>query len=261
MATLIRIDGNGTKYYESNVCPKCGGKGILREYDYVDGGVCFMCNGSGEHYHKWVVRTPEYEKVLADRRLARRRRNAPEKNAKFFRKLGFSESGKCYVVLGDTYSIKEELKEAGAKYGPMGWHFDKPIDKYDTFELSADEFCDMNDAGEYCGFDPWKVEMIVRRKKAEHAPKTISEYMGKVGEKLETKCVFQGVSTYETSFTYYGETVYLYRFSVGGNTVIWKTSKDMDFEEGKGYTLKGTVKEHKEYNGDKETVIVRGKVL
>ena len=259
MANLIRIDKNGTKYYESNVCPKCGGKGILREYDYVDGGVCFLCGGSGQHYHKWVERTAEYEQKLAERRLARARKHAPEKNAQFFKKLGLSEDGKCYVVMGDTYSIKDELKEAGAKYGPMGWHFAEPNDKYDTFELSVDEFADKNEAGEYYGFAPWKVEEVVKQKKAEHAPKTASEYIGEVGEKVEIEAAFKGMSSYSTYFTHFGETVYLYKFVSDGNTVVWKTSKEMDFEE-KTYLIKGTVKEHKEYNGDKETVLVRCKI-
>ena len=35
---------NRTKY----VCWKCDGKGYIREYGHVEGGVCFNCNGTGK---------------------------------------------------------------------------------------------------------------------------------------------------------------------------------------------------------------------
>lgn len=31
MEKLVRIDKNGTKYFENDVCPKCGGSEIQRE--------------------------------------------------------------------------------------------------------------------------------------------------------------------------------------------------------------------------------------
>lgn len=70
MATLIRIDRNGTKYWEGDVtCPRCGGGGIY----YVgvnngqlipssfDNGKCWECKGTGKIHSKWKEYTPEYE--------------------------------------------------------------------------------------------------------------------------------------------------------------------------------------------------------
>ena len=46
-----------------------------------------------------------------------------------------------------------------------------------------------------------------------------------------------------------------------GNTVVWKTTKNLDLEPDKEYVIKGTVKELSEYRGDKQTVLTRCKIL
>ena len=80
MATLIRIDKNGTKYYEGLVpCSRCEGKGIyyIGECNgklvpsWVDQGVCFKCGGSGKQQGKWKEYTPEYQAKLDAKRKAR----------------------------------------------------------------------------------------------------------------------------------------------------------------------------------------------
>ena len=86
---LVKTDKNGTRTYQSEVCPKCGGSGYLPEYSYVEGGVCFCCDGTGRKTHTLVVRTPEYDEKLRLRRLARVRKNADSDNAEMFAKLGF----------------------------------------------------------------------------------------------------------------------------------------------------------------------------
>ena len=80
MAKLIRVDRNGTKYYEGLVpCDRCEGKGIYiigvcngrPVPSYVDNGVCFKCGGTGTVAGKWKEYTPEYEAKLAERRRKR----------------------------------------------------------------------------------------------------------------------------------------------------------------------------------------------
>lgn len=80
MAELIKIDRNGTKYYEGMIeCDRCNGKGIYYigvcngqlVPSWVDQGVCFKCGGSGKVHGKWKEYTPEYEAKLEARRRAK----------------------------------------------------------------------------------------------------------------------------------------------------------------------------------------------
>lgn len=84
-----------------------------------------------------------------------------------------------------------------------------------------------------------------------------SDYIGKEGDKLKDIAV-----TFEKEI-YIGETQfgskYLYCFIANGNSVNWFTDKK-DFEVGKEYMMNATVKELKEYNGIKQTIVTRAKL-
>ena len=262
MERLIRTDRNGTKYYEDDRCPKCGGTGFIHGYQHVEGGRCFLCGGSGIHYHTWKEYTPEYAEKLANKRRAKAQAKSEEVNKQFLKKMGFNEDGKAWVVLGNTYEIKDELKEAGAKFGAgLGWHFDHEDNGYESFEIDIMEVACKSE------FDftlfmkaDWMVDEIIKAKKAELAPKTSSEYIGEIGQKLEVEAKLVGIYQYESHYTYYGELNTILKFEVNGNTLVWKTSSYQDVEEGKTYKVKGTVKAHEEYRGDKQTVLTRCKI-
>lgn len=71
----IGTDKNGTKYYQEDACPKCGGTGWIPFYHYVDGGRCFKCDGTGLFIHTIKEYTPEYlakKAKEAERRAARK---------------------------------------------------------------------------------------------------------------------------------------------------------------------------------------------
>ena len=259
MATLVKTDRNGTKYWTENKCPKCGGTGGIDYYPHVEGGICFKCNGSGYYPHSWKEYTPEYAAKLEERRIAREKKKAPEKNAKIFEDNGFNEEGFMWIVLGDTYSIKEELKAAGAKFDQrFFWHFDHEDNGYSCIKISIEDvakksFIDVWQFNDYI----WEyIEKLLK----ENAPKTSSEYIGNVGDKFEGSVTLIKIHTYETNFTYHGEINYIYKFSdENNNTIVWKTGYK-NLKEGKTYRIKGRIKEHSEYNGDKQTVLIRCKV-
>lgn len=262
MATLLRIDKNGTKYWTESKCEKCGGTGYIDYYKYNCQGVCFNCGGTGYKVRNWKEYTPEYAKKLEERRIARLKKTAPERNAKFLKKEGFSEDGKAWVVLGNTYEIKDELKASGCKWNNLlGWHFNHEVADYETFMVTVDDVMSIGHDGHYF----WKaysdvVDFIDDQKKA-NAPKTESQYVGEIGETVEMNLTLANVFTYKTHFTYSGETNYIYKFTdAEGNTLIWKTGKPLHIETGNAVTVKGTIKEHSEYNGDKQTVLTRCKV-
>ncbi len=90
-------------------------------------------------------------------------------------------------------------------------------------------------------------------------------YIGNVGEKLTLK------ATYLKSFsfsTYYGETN-VHKFTdEQGNILVWKTSNFVEYvkdgycefiPEGSIVEIKCSVKDHSEYKGEEQTVVVRCK--
>lgn len=263
-ATLVKTDKNGTEYYADYTCPKCGGNRYLDCYAHVEGGVCFKCGGSGvlEKPITYKVYKPEYAKKLADRRFEKACKKAPEVNRNFFKSFGLNENGDSWIVLGDTYSIKEELKAAGARFSPeIGWHFDHDDNGYDCFKLTIDEIAEKDIVGVWQLLPVYEIEGIIKDHKAKLAPKSTSEYIGTVGDKIQLKVKYLTQFIYHTNYSYYGETHFIYKFSdENGNTLIWDTSSCQELKEGDSYTIKGTIKDHSEYKGDKQTVLNRCRI-
>lgn len=262
--TLIKTDRNGTKYFESRRCRKCGGSGYINGYEHIDGARCWQCGATGMEpkAYSWKVYTPEYAKKLADKRRAKMLAQAPEANRKSFEQWGFSEDGKTHIVLGNTFAIKDDLKSAGAKFNDsLGWHFVQKNDEFDSFEIDISEVAEKNDLGLWQMLPYIECFNIIKEKKEALAPKTESQYIGNVGESVSTTAKLVDVFTFKTHFTYYGETNYIYKFTdEDGNTIVWKTSAYQEIEEGNTYEIKGKIKAHEERKGDKQTVLTRCKI-
>lgn len=100
-----------------------------------------------------------------------------------------------------------------------------------------------------------------------------SQHMGSVGEKITVDVEVKKVGSYESM---YGDGHYLIFETTTGNTLVWYTTsptilnelsaiktEDVNWDglEGMKIKIRGTVKEHKEYKGRKNTRIVRVKAL
>ena len=85
---------------------------------------------------------------------------------------------------------------------------------------------------------------------------TESNYIGSVGDKIEIDFVSgREAACCETQFGL----LHIYEFKdASGNVIVWKSSSGKEIpESGK---ISGTVKAHEEYNGVKQTVILRAKI-
>ena len=268
----IRTDKNGTKIYHDYTCPRCGGLSGSDKWAYT-GWTCYDCGGSGRARNPEIIKvyTPEYRAKLDERARKRAEKKQAERVAEFnsnrlgiAQKYGFNPEGKIYVVIGNTYEIHEELKEAGAKYrGGINWYFLEEQDKYPTVELTYEE-C-LNIYPEY-GTMSWKdlieVQAVLNSKiPTEEDP---SQYVGQVGERLDVIVTFKKRSTYEVpSYAGWGtDTVGINVFrDDAGNCFIWKsTSAFFNIAEGLKVRLRGTVKEHSDYKGTKQTILQRCRV-
>lgn len=98
------------------------------------------------------------------------------------------------------------------------------------------------------------------------------EYWGNVGEKFEKEILLENMFGFDSAYGY----CYVLIFRDTENHVFkWVTSNplyhawcktngkegDCDYEVGKTYTLKGSVKKHEEYKGMRQTVVTRCKVI
>lgn len=263
---LIKTDKNGTQTFASCVCKRCGGSGKVPYI--VDNGICWKCGGSGTvaEYH-YRVMTEEYQQKLYDRRLAKAVAEAPKRNAEFLKRHGFDENGTAWVVAGKTFEIKDELKEAGAKFdSAIGWHFDHNVETYKCFELHIEEIAEKTIIGDWeINPDVREIKKLCAEKSAKLCPTEEaikSEYIGNIGDKIEVKVLFKRQYEFISNYTYYGETNYINTFEdESGNILVWKTSSYQSIDEGNTYTIKGTIKDHKEYRNVKQTVLTRCKIV
>lgn len=251
---LIRTDKNGTKYYVDSRCPKCGGTGYGPWFQ--DGGVCYKCGGTGVSPHKFMVRTPEYQAKLDQRRFDKRKAAAAKMNEKWLADNGFAY-GLTYVYLGNTWDIKDELKAEGAKFNyNIGWHSAMKINEFSAHEFLAEELVQKDDAGMIIGWSVEGQEMVERVKKAyeaESAPK--SEYVGEIGKRQEFTLTLLDAICIDG---YYGPSYINKLADADGNIFIWKTGRQIT-ERGGIVRLRGTVKDHSEYRFVKQTILSRCK--
>lgn len=267
-AYIERVDRNGTEHWLDLNCPKCGGSGYLPGYEFIDGARCWKCRATGYHPHRWLVHTPEYAAKLEAKRVAKARAKNLTERADFLEREGFGPDGKTFVVVGKTFDIKDELKEAGAKFNyVLNWHFPVKPEAYTTVELTVEECFWENDLAALHWNDDLQ-ELIKERTPREPSG---SEYLGEVGKRLTVNVTLKKSFSFENTFGYQTSTTYIHSFEDGvGNVIIWKTANSLtEYEYGPGtYTphalvscdLTGTVKEHSEYRGVKQTILTRCKL-
>lgn len=84
-----------------------------------------------------------------------------------------------------------------------------------------------------------------------------SKFVGEIKQRLKINVAsIVCVANYDSV---YGLTKIFKILDNKGNVYIWKTSNFVDIDQ-KGIVLTGTVKEHKEYNGEKQTVLTRCRI-
>lgn len=255
-------------------CYRCGGKGQILYFGHIDNGICFACGGRGKFYKKHcrVYTTEEREKMDAaaatkkERELEKQKAEAPAKRQAWLDKYNIS-NGIVLVVAGcNTYNIKDELKEKGAKfYSGLGWFFGTdtaPNEISDPnaflFQYDIEKLMYWNEVGGGPYFldgalDEMKADikqMIASRNKET----SNSQFVGEIGERLRNmKATFVSSRYFEGNW---GGS-FVYTFEVNNNIFTWFTQKMLTINEGDVIDLTGTVKNHTEYNGILQTQLSR----
>lgn len=248
-------------------CGRCGGTGIIVSLTMPDQGMCYNCYGS--KYYTKEVRLYTEKEIAAmkkakerkqEKKDAEMRAEAASKRASWLQENGFTAEGKTYVyALANSYSVKETLKEEGFKFSPvLKWHIAEVPEEY----ASAVVEIDVNDIIEFSawGYGQYKTGSgnIVDAAILAVRPASKSEYVGQPKDKIsELEVVLDSVSGFNSQFGWTN----IYKFKAGDDILVWftKTAIGSDLV-GKTLFLNGTVKEHKEYNNEKQTVLTRVKV-
>lgn len=278
---ITKVDEENKKALVKGTCDKCGGLGIIVsrvENGHpipipVDNGVCYKCNGVGQ-ISKWVkaYTDEEYEKYLKAQERAKERK-AEKWQAEQEALLNQSEENKrlrlesfgydpvepiVYIVYGEnTYAIKDELKGAGARFNPaLGWYFTKKVEipeGYILVEIPFDNVFDWVPTSKRIEIKDGAKKVVEEALKP-YAPKSNSEYIGEIKERIRDMKVT--VTSVRNIDGFYGTST-IYTFKEKDNVLVWITSSYQDVEIGESVLLTGTVKDHSEYKGIKQTKMSR----
>lgn len=173
-------------------------------------------------------------------------------------KNGYSNEGITYCILGDTYSIKDEIKSKGGKYSTLlGWHIDHKIELSDKFTFKEVHFEQLYDwSEEYeAAYQHQDINEVVAKILAPVTAKNY-QYFGIVGQRnYDIPVKFLLMKTFQSQF---GMTnIYTFLTINNLSKIIWFTTKDLDLKEGDEVQLTGTVKDHRIYKGENTTIMNR----
>ena len=249
-------------------CPRCGGSGHY-SYNQMDGPRCYGCNDTGIKTMnvRWYT---DAQRATMDRAAERRAEKAiaakEARRVKFAARnaFGFGDAGYITLYKGDMEVISAYFKsftidEAGHRAAwfntIFGWYtpskMDVPTDLPEGVEairldwdsvrnLEDEENLEMRDNDEVSAY----VKSLI-------AIPSKSEYQGKVGEWLTKDVVVKKNIALNSR---YGESHMHILHDADENVYVWITASK-NFKTGSSIHLKMKVKEHKEYNGTKQTVV------
>lgn len=157
----------------------------------------------------------------------------------------------------DTITFKADINAATDAIGDVEQLPDDPY--YNNLKvIVANEYIPLNKLGLLVSI-PKAIDRYEEEKKRQEEKErlaTESNYIGSVGDKIEIDFVSgREAACCETQFGL----LHIYEFKdASGNVIVWKSSSGKEIpESGK---ISGTVKAHEEYNGVKQTVILRAKI-
>lgn len=272
---IDRLVKNGKPYARIKMkCDRCGGHGIFAVGVHngclvpaqPDNGMCYKCLGSGviveevRDYTEAEFASMQRAKAKRDeKKRAEYERQAAERRERnnMYTLMNHGFHGEfAYAVVGNTYDLKDELKAHGAKFSyDLLWICPEeptwlPADRY--VRISAADVFELRD------------DMVMLKDNATEFIKSLQpksgEFIGNIGQRITvTATVAKRLECSSEYVKGWPTTTYKYIMNTAdGNTVVWQTGS-VYWQEGRECTITGTVKDHTEYNGVRQTVLTRCK--
>ena len=208
------------------------------------------CKNGNERTVRWYTKT-EYYKLYPDEKqdgVFDKPRFRSQKDV-----LGF-EKGHITLFKGDTYACRSWLVASKMRHTRWwGWfcpsELPMPDDVPPTLQLIELPWTAVgNEDGSL------KTETEVIHAVAPYLYATSSsEYVGTVGERLELDLTVDSAIELDSS---YGRTTMHVMSDVNGNCFVWTTTSK-HWSAGTHKHIRGTVKQHKEYKGRRQTILSR----
>lgn len=268
------IKKNGKLYtVVEGTCDRCGGTGIFAcrvENGHpvphpAYGGVCLKCGGEGkirktvrlytEGEYRSMQRAKANRKAKSEEQLQARIKERKSKAfTRWLERNGFNEDEETYLIYGNTYPIKDKLKEAGCKFSQeLKWHGPAAVDVPEDCYIEKIHWSDVYNWNSEA-LEMWRTEEGDKFLNDIFSSHTLGQYVGEIGERLRSiPVVFEKVITFEGKYGV-GK---VYRFNADGAQLSWFTEVEKDLEEGAEYVLSGTVKKHEVYGNTKVTQLGR----
>lgn len=168
-------------------------------------------------------------------------------------------SDNLYCIVGNTYPIKDSLKEKGCKYNPiLNWFSTKPIEVENcvTVSVPTEKIYEWNNQFKRMEIREDAVECFNAAVKSV-LPQSKSEWQGEIGERLrDIKVRLTAARSFPSN---YGM-CYVYSFvDEAENSYVWYASSFKGYLVDHNYMLTGTVKNHTEKYNQKQTILTRCK--
>lgn len=180
---------------------------------------------------------------------------------KWLEENGFSKMGETFIVMGNSFTIKQGLKDIKFKFSPLlRWH-----GPHNQYVLPPDCWYLQVNYDDYFFWDEEKKTSFLKngaREKIEGLftikRESTSEHIGVVGGKIENLyCKVIHTSGFNTMYGY----KWVYTFmDESENEYTWFTTVNKALSAGMWLELSGFIKEHSEYKGVKVTVLTRCKI-
>lgn len=241
-------------------CGRCGGTGIFKTF-----GTCYKCNGTGYEIKEARLFTLEEKKAYEETKTAEgeefeRRRLTAEQEAKrnWFERNNFDKDGNTFIVLGDSYSVKDKLKLFGFKYSNyIKWHCATPSEDWNFMikQVNVEDF--------YHWVPGVKAYLISeegkdRLKRIYAEVPSNGEWIGTTGERLSFKATLIGSRAFTGAWG--AQTLYFFE-TENKDKLIWKTTSDIVFPKEQPFTIVATISKHTfDSTGSKVTYIQRVKL-
>lgn len=247
-------------------CHRCGGSGHY-SYNSLDGTICYGCRGSGKEIKevRWYT---ESQRAALDRAAEKRsivqKQKQEERRIKFSARnaFGFGELGFITILWGDNEKIKEwrsDLPKYTVMYNTIfGWYMpsDKTVEipkEFNYLRINWEDVRDTTDSENLLMKDNAVVHQYVHELIYGVSK---SEYQGKKDEWLEKDVTITKNISLSSNF---GDSHMHIMEDKEGNVYVWTTASK-NLEENTSIHMRMKVKEHKEYEGVKQTVVYYCKI-